>query len=113
MEFFKLLLEPIVLEPVKTNIEKLNGWRFNSLKSVHQLINFADNYHKSNYHTRAIISCGFYIFYSILQCRNITANLCTKQGNLGLESAVHNQGRVIMARVWYVILNTCCAFSFP
>jgi hypothetical protein len=31
-----------VLEPVKKNIEKLNGWRFNSLKSVYQLINFSD-----------------------------------------------------------------------
>ena len=43
---FKLLLEPIVLEPVKKNIEKLNGWRFNTLKS--QVINLADNYHKLN-----------------------------------------------------------------
>ena len=28
-------------------------------------------------------------------------NLCTKQGNMGLKSAVYNQERVIMARVRY------------
>ena len=57
------------------------------------------------YRTRAIISRGLYIFYPIFQCGlycravNITDNLCTKQGKLGLKSAGHDQERVIMARV--------------
>ena len=29
-------------------------------------------------------------------------NLCTKQGNTGLESAAYNQERLMMARVWYL-----------
>ena len=39
------------------------------------------------YRTRAIITCGLYIFYPIFHCGlycrdvNITDNLCTKQGN--------------------------------
>ena len=46
--------------------------------------------------TRAIISCGLYIFYPIFQCGLwsraiiITDNLCTKQGNVGLKSAWYN-----------------------
>ena len=31
----------------------------------------------------------------------MTDNLCTKQENLGLKSAVHNQEQVMMARVRY------------
>ena len=30
---------------------------------------------------------------------NITDNLCTKQGNVGIKSAVYSQKRVIMVRV--------------
>ena len=33
---------------------------------------------------------------------DITDNLCTKQGNLGLTTAVYNQERVIMASVRYL-----------
>ena len=76
----KLLLEPIVLEPVKKNMEKLNGWRFNSLKRVHQLINFADNYHKLNYRTRAIVY--FLLHFSV---RLILQTIYVLR-NLGLKS---------------------------
>ena len=70
---------------------------------------------KSMYHTRAIISRGLYIFYSIFhsglysKAVNITDNLCTKQGNSSIfgpiKTAVYNQerlqikGYIIMRRV--------------
>ena len=34
---------------------------------------------------------------------DITHNLCTKQRNVGLKSAVYNQERVITARVGYLV----------
>ena len=42
------------------------------------------------------------IFQSSLLSRevNITNNLCTKQGNLGLKPAVYNQKQVITACEW-------------
>ena len=60
------------------------------------------------YHPRAIISCGLYIFYPIFQCGlycravNITDNLCTKQGNVGLKSVVYNQEQAIMVCAFYL-----------
>ena len=44
-------------------------------------------YKATNYHTRAIITRGLYIFYPIFHCSlycravSVTDNLCTKQGN--------------------------------
>ena len=35
---------------------------------------------------------------------NITDNLCTKQGNVGLKSEVYNQEGVIMARERYLTI---------
>ena len=48
------------------------------------------------YRTRAIITRGLYIFYPIFQCGllsravNITDKLCTKLGNVGLQTPVYN-----------------------
>ena len=71
------------------------------------------------YHTRAIISRGLYILFSIFHCClyrravSVTNNLCTKQGNSsifepkirGLYSrAFSNQEQVIMARIRYIQL---------
>ena len=59
------------------------------------------------YRTSVIITCILYISYPIFQCGllsravNITDNLCTKQGNVGLNSMVYNQERVIMGPVRY------------
>ena len=50
-----------------------------------------------------------YNFYPIFHCgldtkaANVTANLCTKQGNSSKKSAVYNQEQVIMARIGYVV----------
>ena len=58
------------------------------------------------YHTRANITRGLYIFHPIFQfglwsrAIDITDNLCAKQEMLSLKSAVYNQERVIIARVW-------------
>ena len=58
------------------------------------------------YSTHVIINHGLYFFYPFLsvvnksRVVNMTNNLCTKQGNLGLKFAVSNQERVIMVRIW-------------
>ena len=42
----------------------------------------------------------------------MTDNSCTKQGNVGIKSAIYNQERVIMARVWYLFLCFLRYFYF-
>ena len=79
---------------------------------------FLDMSSEKKYRTLAIISCGLYIFYPFFHCGlycpsvskesgfslavNITDNLCTKKGNVGLKFAIYNQERVVMACVRYI-----------
>ena len=54
--------------------------------------------YRNEYHMHAIIICCLYtltdffsVVYKELRVVNITDNLFTKQGNVGLKSAVYNQ----------------------
>ena len=71
-----IFIAPIVIGPIFAAMNWL--WRWHMKKDALHL--------KSMYHTRAIISRGLYIFYSIFhsglysKAVNITDNLYTKQG---------------------------------
>ena len=62
---------------------------------------YSQNYspYQNRYHIHVTKTRGLYIFYPLFQCSlqsravNIADNLCTKQGNVGLKSAVYNQER--------------------
>ena len=61
---------------------------------------------------RAVISRGLYFFnpFFTVAAANTADNLCTKQGNVGLESAAYKQERLMMARVRYIGFAKDCMY---
>ena len=47
------------------------------------------------------------------QAVSVTDNLCNKQGNLSLKSAVYNGERVIIAHVRYVLVSLLWGYPLP